>query len=343
VVAEEAGSTGGLYEIMDPTSLNSTVMVTNRAAGTTTDARLVKRKAVGSLSWEGNAILPDGTMYMGDELRPSRGKAGGGIYKFVPSVPYSGVGIISDPNLSPFTAGTLFGMRLGTSTSGGTPNADYGQGSEIGKGIWVAIDAPTFLDANSNVILDNAQAALGLTGYYRPEDMERDPIAAARGEVRVCWTNTGRMSNGGGSVEEEAANYGEVLCMVDQADETAVGGGIPQVSRFWVGDSQANHFDNLAFQPTTGRLIVLEDGGVDVVRADGTTELRGNDIWYCLPDGADRDTLSDGCIRILSLRDTDSEPTGFIFTGNGRSAYVNLQHRNTGRGALLRIDGFGPQ
>src|SRR6185436_20381949 len=119
---------GGFYEIMDPVSINSTVMVTNRAMGTTTDARVGKRKAVGSLSWEGNVILPDGTMYMGDELRPSRGKAGGAIYKFVPSVPYSGTGPITDPNLSPFTAGSLYGMRLGTNTSGGTPNTDYGQG-----------------------------------------------------------------------------------------------------------------------------------------------------------------------------------------------------------------------
>src|SRR6185436_5531643 len=214
--------------------------------------------------------------------------------------------------------------------------------TEVGKGIWMAIDAPTYTDANGNIILDNAQVALGLTGYYRPEDMERDPVAAARGEIRVCWANTGRMSNGGGSAEEEAATYGEVLCMTDHPSETEGGASVPQVTRLLVGDPQANHFDNLAFQATSGRLVVLEDGGVDVVRTDGTTELRGNDIWMCLPDGADRDTLTDGCVRILSLRDTDSEPTGFIFTSDGRSAFVNLQHRNTGHGALLRIDGFGP-
>src|SRR6185503_19801055 len=129
---------------------------------------------------------------------------------------------------SPFTAGSLYGMRLGTNTSGGTPNTDYGQGTEVGKGIWMAIDAPTYTDANGSVILDNAQAALGLTGYYRPEDMERDPVAAARGEIRVCWANTGRMSNGGGSAEEEAATYGEVLCMVDHPSETEGGPSVPQ-------------------------------------------------------------------------------------------------------------------
>src|SRR5262245_51199650 len=71
IVAEEAGSTGGLYEIMDPGgNFPSPVDVTSRAMGTTTDPRVVKRKAVGSLSFEGIVILPDGTMYLGDELRP---------------------------------------------------------------------------------------------------------------------------------------------------------------------------------------------------------------------------------------------------------------------------------
>src|SRR6185436_13293839 len=48
VVAEEAGATGGLYEIMDPAGITSPIMVTDRAAGITSDPRVVKRKAVGS-------------------------------------------------------------------------------------------------------------------------------------------------------------------------------------------------------------------------------------------------------------------------------------------------------
>ena len=70
------------------------------------------------------------------------------------------------------------------------------------------------------------------------------------------------------------------------------------------------------------------------------TELRGNDLWMCLPDGDDNDVLSDGCVRIASLRDTDSEPTGLIFDASGARAFVNLQHRPTGQGAVLMISGF---
>jgi len=103
-------------------------------------------------------------------------------------------------------------------------------------------------------------------------------------------------------------------------------------------------YDNVAFQPKTGNLVVLEDGPTSIVKAGGVVEPRGNDLWICLPDGDDDDDESDGCVRFGSLRDTTSEPTGFIFTGSGESAFVNLQHRAVdeaaGRGSLLLITGF---
>ena len=103
-------------------------------------------------------------------------------------------------------------------------------------------------------------------------------------------------------------------------------------------------YDNVAFQPHTGNLVVLEDGPVNVVKKDGTTELRGNDLWMCLPDGKDDDALSDGCVRFASVRDTTAEPTGFIFLGSGKEALVHIQHRGFNDanhlGALLRISGF---
>jgi secreted PhoX family phosphatase len=148
------------------------------------------------------------------------------------------------------------------------------------------------------------------------------------------------MSNGAGSVEETGSIYGEVMCLTDEADSAATSGAIPTVRRFIAGNPQFNYFDNVAFQPHTGNVALTEDGEVLVVKEDGTTELRGNDILLCLPDEDDYDVQSDGCIRIASLRDTDSEPTGIIFNGAGDSMYVSMQHRNTGVGALLKISGF---
>jgi hypothetical protein len=148
------------------------------------------------------------------------------------------------------------------------------------------------------------------------------------------------MTNGGNSTVEGSANYSEILCMVDEPASDPALGSVPFVTRFFAGDTDANHFDNVAFQPRTGNLVVLEDGAVEVVKPDGSKELRGNDAWMLLPDGGDRDVQSDGAIRILSVRDTDAEPTGFIFDASGEYAYVHIQHRNTGLGALLKVSGF---
>src|SRR5262245_29115741 len=63
IVAEEAGATGGFYELIDPANINTAITVMNRATGQTSDPmHLVKRQAVGSLSFESFAIRPDGTM-----------------------------------------------------------------------------------------------------------------------------------------------------------------------------------------------------------------------------------------------------------------------------------------
>jgi len=62
-----------------------------------------------------------------------------------------------------------------------------------------------------------------------------------------------------------------------------------QVS-FVEGDGDFNSIDNLAFQPHSGNLYVIEDHS-------------NGDVFACLPDGADRDIKSDGCVKILSVRD----------------------------------------
>ena len=87
-------------------------------------------------------------------------------------------------------------------------------------------------------------------------------------------------------------------------------------------------------------MAVTEDGEVQVVKEDGTTELRGNDILLCLPDEDDDDEQSDGCVRNRLVAGSGWETTGIIFMGSGESMFVSLQHRATGVGALLRISGF---
>jgi secreted PhoX family phosphatase len=351
IVAEEAGATGGLYELIDPVHITTAINVSNRDAGTTSDPlHLVKRKAVGSLSFESFAIREDGTMIFGDELAPSGGNAGGGIYKFVPANPFQGNGPITIAAQSPLVAGSVFGLRVAAQGS-----SNWGQGAETGNGAWVAVNvaAPGVVDANMNIILRNAQALQRFTGYYRPEDMDIDPIALENGVFRACWANTGRMSHTDSSVVENSGVKAEIMCLVENPPSTfapnPVTGTIPTVDRFVTGSEERGMFDNVAFQPHTGNLVVLEDNSVTSVKSLNplVTELRGNDLWICLPDGDDDDVLTDGCVRFASIRDTSAEPTGFIFTGSGESAYVNIQHRaandalgNTNHGALVKISGF---
>jgi secreted PhoX family phosphatase len=247
-------------------------------------------------------------------------------------------------------AGSVFGLRVAAQGS-----SNWGQGAETGNGAWVAVNvaAPGVVDANMNIILRNAQALQRFTGYYRPEDMDIDPIALENGVFRACWANTGRMSHTDSSVVENSGVKAEIMCLVENPPSTfapnPVTGTIPTVDRFVTGSEERGMFDNVAFQPHTGNLVVLEDNSVTSVKSLNplVTELRGNDLWICLPDGDDDDVLTDGCVRFASIRDTSAEPTGFIFTGSGESAYVNIQHRaandalgNTNHGALVKISGF---
>jgi len=346
IVAEEEGD-GGLYELLDPANITAVISVTDRARGLTSDAaHLVKRQAVGALAFESFAIRPDGTMIYGDENFPSGGNGGGAIYKFVPAIPFSGGGPITVLAQSPLVSGSIFGLRVAASGS-----TRWGQGAETGNGRWVAVT--TTPDSDGNINLRAAALAQRFTGFYRPEDMDIDPLAAERGEFRACWANTGRKSHTADSLVEDSGVQSEVMCLTENPPSTfdpdPPTGTIPVVDRFITGSEDRAMYDNVAFQPRTGNLVVLEDGPVDVVTSlnPRVTERRGNDLWICLPDGKDGDTLSDGCVRFASIRDTTAEPTGFIFYGSGEAALLHIQHRayndNLGasnHGALVKISGF---
>jgi secreted PhoX family phosphatase len=70
-----------------------------------------------------------------------------------------------------------------------------------------------------------------------------------------------------------------------------------------------------------------------------------------LPDGHDRDVKTDGCVKIPSVKDSSAEPTGFMFSADGLTAYVSIQHSNDGNMTkvddyatddVLKIAGFKP-
>ena len=311
ILATEETSSGGAYEIFNPIGVTEQTVI-DRANGTVTDpSNIAKRTALPTMAWEGIAVLPTGVVIAGDELRPGTGGAdhdGGAIFKFVPAMPRLVPGPIGNLSESPLAAGSVYAMQVSCMNN----NQQVGQGCEIGNAAWVAVNAATARsDAN----------AAGATGYYRPEDLHEDPMyqdEANPEAVRFCWTDTGN---------EDAKNYAEVVCGVDRTPLTASNTQrTVVVNRFVEGDNDFNSFDNLEFQPKTGNVYVIEDHD-------------NGDIFACLPDGMDRDIKTDGCVKILSVKDGSAEPTGFLFSADGRTAYVSIQHSDDTN--MSPVDGYG--
>ena len=331
VLATEEQDDGGAYEILNPLATTN-YTVKDRAtgeivdvAGTTDIDEIAKRTALPVIAWEGLDITSEGVIIAGDEERPgstadplatpptTNDRDGGAIFKFVPDVAMNAGVKVSSLNESPLVSGSVYAYQASCQAKTSSSFPQYGQGCEIGQGAWVQVDG-----ANARVDAHNK----GATGYYRPEDGHFDPMYAGEG-VRFCWTNTGN---------EGAENYGEVLCLVDTkpmgtgtqvaskngftylADSGETKGfAVATANRFVEGDTDFNSVDNLAFQPVTGNMYVIEDHN-------------NGDIFACLPDGADRDLKTDGCVKILSVKDTSAEPTGFMFSADGKTAYVSIQH-----------------
>jgi hypothetical protein len=328
VLATEETDDGAVYEILDPLDTNDhwiadrgTGDIRDGINGPSASANVVKRQALVTQAWEGLEVLDNGVVIGGDELRPNLDSDGGAIFRFVPDSFYECGSsepvrpgqlcdnLIGDLSESPLASGDNYALAA---VCDGTE--DFGQGCEAGRAFWVEVGAASArADANDR----------GATGYCRPEDLHVDKsYGMFEGDegIRWCWTNT----CGGGD--------GEVLCAVENevnASGTVFDGDFNQnllassadaaepaearVTRFVLGDDQLNSHDNLEIQNHTGNVYVIEDNDF-------------GDVWACLPDGRDRDFMTDGCLRMLSIRDPEAEPTGFIFDGTGRTAYYIIQH-----------------
>ncbi len=324
---------GATYELIDP--MNTTGVTVDRTTGLfsggTGAANLVRRDSLGRQSFEGHGLFANGVMYYGDENRPASGVAGGAYFKFVPARPWIS-GTITQLSDSPFASGKIFGLRLGK-----RGNVDYGQGTQTGLGNWIPVcdDATATPCANADLRL--ASATLNLTGYYRPEDLEVDPAALVSGGVaKVCGNNTGN--------EVTDHNWGETICITDGTLRDATAGiSTPEVQYLVVGSNDMSMTDNIAYQPGRGNWLIHEDGDVSTPGGSG----RNNDLWSCLPDGADGDTLSDGCLRVGTLNDSGTaahvegaEWTGGIFDATGKRFFVSIQHNITDKGVILEITGW---
>jgi len=313
---EENGSVGAMYELIDPLSVVGATI--NNVTGVSSTPNIRRVNALGFLSFEGLGILANGVTYYGDELSASNGAPAGAYYKFVPTTPWAGGAAITSLDQSPYASGTIYGLRVGQ-------GSNFGPGFSNGTGTW------QLLTSAPGQQLRPLATTAKLTGYYRPEDLSLDEAAIGAGNVRFCGNNTGR----------DAARYwGESVCITDGtvAGATSQNSG-PQVQLFVQGSPELNMPDNIAYQASRQNWIIEEDG----TTGDFIDGARNDDIWDCLRDGADDDTLSDGCVRIASLNDLDAESTGGFFDSTGQHYYVSIQHNSSGFGTILDITGWGSQ
>lgn len=320
LAGEEAGSSGRVLEIMNP--LATTGVMLNRSTNALSGANAANvavRTALGSVSFEGIALLPNGVMYYGDERRPGNGNGGGAFYKFVPSNLWAG-GTLQNLANSPLAFGAVYGLRIGARNG----NTDYGPGTNTGRGVWVRLNSLPGQDLNALAVANK------LTTYYRPEDLDVDQRAYAAGNVRFCGPNTGE--------EQSTKQYGEVVCFTDgTVQASAANSAVPEVQYLVVGNPDLAMPDNIAYQPgrATVNWIIHEDGDGPLLAPQ-----RNNDLFSCVDDGADADNLADACGKIASLNDLNAEWTGGIFDARGRRFYVSVQHNVTGHGVILEITGW---
>jgi secreted PhoX family phosphatase len=66
---------------------------------------------------------------------------------------------------------------------------------------------------------------------------------------------------------------------------------------------------------------------MDATTSAEDPDFTNDDVWACLLDGDDSDTLSDGCVRVMTLKDGNAEFTGIQFLADGKSFLIHLQHR----------------
>ena len=241
------------------------------------------RPAIGRKSHEGMRFDPQGNLYSISESNP------GYIFKFVPDVH------------GDLSSGQSYALKIVKAT-----------GDRVGEAEWIPLDRDQ-VEANA----DAAAAAVGATGYNRPEDVE---IATATG------------SNRGGS----NVLYVAVTGPVGPSDNRILGidlresrGGNDHQTAFVfdyvkVGLNAPSDFempDNLALD-NNGNLYIAEDPGT------APSTGRGDDIWVAVASSGGNDHgPAASVVRFASLTDCNAEPTGIYFDRSGSTLYVHAQHR----------------
>jgi glycerophosphoryl diester phosphodiesterase len=241
---------------------------------TTDDLEVIAHPAIGSRSHEGLRFDSRGNLYGISETNP------GYIYQFRPD------------RRGDLSSGQLYVLRITNPT-----------GDRTGAAEWVPLDRDA-VQVNS----DAAAAAVGATGYARPEDVENatstGDYPASPNALFVAITGEDRVLK-----IEPYPEGGPQAVFV--SDYVLAGVNVPA--------DQFDAPDNLALDKD-GNLFITEDPST------ATTTGLGDDIWVAKPGNGNPRTAAE-VVRFASLTDCNAEPTGVYFDFSGDTLYVNVQHR----------------
>jgi len=271
------GSTKGrLFEVTNPLAPVGTV-------------NFVARNVIPRVSHEGLSFDSSNNMYFVDELN------GGKIYKYVSQTPQNGG--------TYFGAGQTFVLKTNTAGFEATGAASWVPITDVNG---AALNAAWNVTIGSDTVVDGrlAAAAVGATGFNRPEDMEIQTRGDGSQILYFNATDTHKTF----SIKLANGNTADVQLFASR-NTIDVATGVA------VGNPFTNP-DNLAID-SEGNIYIVEDqpGGVA-------------DIWFALD--VDDDGIAESVGRWASMSTLGAEPTGLYFDPfNSNRAYVNVQHANS--------------
>lgn len=167
LVAEENGSGGRLFEIINPLGDPNDPVVANRP-------QTIDRPAIGRLSHEGYAIDGRGNSYVGDEFN------GGALYRLVPT----------DPN-NPLAGGQLFALRVTGASNTGT--GDWVPLNDVNGNPIPGITDPRVNARQAVADYNAANPNNRISGFNRPEDNDIRTLADGRQVIYAPTTGDDRV------------------------------------------------------------------------------------------------------------------------------------------------------
>ena len=297
--ARRAACTSSSIRCTSPRAIN----VTNRDAGTTSDPlHLVKRKAVGSLV----VRRPRDPARRHDDLRGRAGakrrqrrrrhlqvRAGDSVPGQRPDH-----GARHSRRSRRARSMDCAWRRPGRRTGARAPRPATARGS---RSTWPAPTSSTPTATSSCATPSCSRSSPATTGRRTWTSIRSPPrrassaragrTPAARATTTAAWSRT---------AASRAKSCASSRIRRAPRCRRPTTGTIPTVERFITGSEERAMYDNVAFQPHTGNLVVLEDGSVDVVkkdRDDGAARQRSLDV----PPRRQRRRRADRRVRALRV------------------------------------------